>query len=930
MVSDHHSSDAAPGKAGTREVASGEAASREPSQNDPQQMVARLLPKLRNDRITYFPVRHHSPACAALLERWILEHKPASILVEGPSNFNSRINLLTEESCKCPVALFTNFIDKKERLKKLILQDSHKEQDKAESHREQDKAESHTEQNKAESHTEQDKAESNSPQGKEDSHLAQDQADSPPANDKADSPPVQNKPDSHHFDFGPPRFSAYYPFCDYSPELVALRTGRKIGARMQFIDLQYGEMILNQYKVPKKPEDEIVHIDSLAEDEHLKKSRYIQALSREMGCRDFDELWDHLFEAGRETLSVEAFIDRLTTYCAMARLEYTQRDLEADGTVAREACMAEAIVEEMGNNGGGKILVVTGGFHTVALPDLVEQKVKRPKKIEFTDEEQGMWLMRFSFDRLDSLAGYSAGMPSPAFYDRLWHSERSSEDASTRAKESERVGADFIVEISRRTRELMLPNLITTPDSIAALQMAKQLANLRGHPWPMREDVLDGIRSCCVKGEVNIEGAALSRIVKQVLAGDRIGELPPGCDMPPIVDDFYKEAKRFKIALDRVERKEFSLDLYRNANHRNISRFFHRLSSLDVPFARFLDGPDFVHGMRLDLLIEKWETNWSPNVESGLIEASTFGTTIEEAAATQLRTQLASLEDSSQGRSSAAAVELLIRACRLGLHAQSLELVPLIDIHIAEDPLASSAISALSQLELLLQAREPLEATHLTAVPRLMTAAYHRACHLLHDMARCPAERVEEFVGALKILREIVNSVNHEFDTELFFNGLKSIIDCPPHEAQSMLVGAAAGILYGESRIDDEKLIAIVCGFLGGTINDPKKTAGILRGLLTTACEIAWQVAEVIHAIDAEFQNWDEETFLNLLPELRLAFSLLTPSDISRVAEKVSNLYEGVELGPLVHYDISESDLQLGLSLNERVLKILEADGLHE
>lgn len=842
LVSNHSLSDSVP-----RNVGQGEAAP-----NDPQQIVARLLQKLRTDRITYFPVRHHSPACAALIETWILENKPASILVEGPSNFNSRINLLTDDDCKCPVALFTNFIDKKERLQKLILKDC------------------------------------------------------------------------------PPRFSAYYPFCDYSPELVALRSGRKIGARLQFIDLQYGEMILNQYRVQKKPEDEIVHIDSLAEDEHLKKSRYIQSLSRELGCRDFDELWDHLFEAGRETLSVEAFIDRLTTYCAMARLEYTQRDLEVDGTIAREACMAAAIVEELENNCGGKILVVTGGFHTVALPDLVEQKVERPKKIEFTDDEQGMWLMRFSFDRLDSLAGYSAGMPSPAFYDRLWHSERSSENATARIRESERAGADFIVEISRRTRELMLPNLITTPDSIAALQMAKQLANLRGHPWPMREDVLDGIRSCCVKGEVNVEGAALSTIVRQVMAGDRIGELPPGCDSPPIVDDFYREAKRFKIALDRVEHKEFSLDLYRNANHRYVSRFFHRLSSLNVPFARFVDGPDFVHGMRLDLIIERWETNWSPNVESGLIEASTFGTTIEEAAATHLQTQLANLEDNSQGRSSATAVELLIKACRLGLHTQSLKMVPLIDIHIAEDPLVSSAISALSQLELLLQAREPLEASHLTAVPQLMQAAYHRACHLLSDTARCPADRVEEFVAALKILREIVNSDSNEFDIDLFFSGLNSIINCPPHEAQSMLVGAAAGILYGESRIDHEKLIAIVCGYLGGTNNDPKKTAGILRGLLTTACEIAWQVAEIIQSIDAQFQTWEEETFLNLLPELRLAFSLLTPSDISRVAEKVSNVYEGAELGPLVHYEIAEGDLQLGLTLNDRVLKILEADGIRE
>lgn len=843
-----------------------------PITNDPQKFIADLLPKLRSDRVTYFPVRHHSPACATMIERWILKNKPASILVEGPSNFNARIELLTDDNCKCPVALFTNFVDKKARLKNLIKQDSEDEQ------------------------------------GKDD------------------------QPGVNYIDSGPPRFSAYYPFCDYSPELVALRTGRKIGARLQFIDLQYGEMIMHQYQNLNKPEDEVIQIDSLAEDAHLKKSRYIKALTRELGCRDFDELWDHLFEAGKEALSIDAFVDRLTTYCAMARMDYTDRELEIDGTNAREACMAAAIVEELNNNDGGKILVVTGGFHTVALPSLVDQKVKRPKKIEFSQEELGMWLMRYSFDRLDALSGYSAGMPSPAFYDRLWHSERNTEDQNARTEILERVAADFIVEISRRTRELMLPNLITTPDSIAALQMAKQLANLRGHPCPMREDMLDGIRSCCVKGEVDIEGAALSQIVKQVLAGDRVGELPPGSDLPPIVDDFYKEAKRFKMALDRVERKEFSLDLYRNANHRNISRFFHQLSLLGVPFARFLDGPDFVHGMRLDLIIEKWETNWSPYVESCLIEASTYGTTIKEAATTHLRMQMARLADNSQGRSSAAAVELLIKACRLGLHEQSLAMVPLIDIHIAEDPLISSTISALSQLELLMRAREPLEAAALTAIPKLMTAAYQRSCHLLHDVARCPAERVEDFVNAIKILREILNTENEaqdtKFDTVLFFNGLSSVIDCPPHEAQSMLVGAAAGILYGEGRINDDQLIAIVCGFLGGTINEPKKIAGILRGLLTTACEIAWQVAEVIHAIDEQFQDWDEETFLNLLPELRLAFSLLTPGEISKVAGKVSDLYAGEDLGALTHYDISEEELHLGLSLNAQVLKVLESDGL--
>src|SRR6185437_3837541 len=128
----------------------------------PGQFVADLLPKLRGERLCYFPVRHHSPACAAHVRRWILAHRPASVLVEGPASFTSHIDALIDERCACPVALYTTFIDKRRRLS---AADAQADEENAEP------------------------------------------------------------------GFGPPRFAAYYPFCDYSPELVALRTGRPVGAR---------------------------------------------------------------------------------------------------------------------------------------------------------------------------------------------------------------------------------------------------------------------------------------------------------------------------------------------------------------------------------------------------------------------------------------------------------------------------------------------------------------------------------------------------------------------------------------------------------------------------------------------------------------------------------------------------------------------------
>ena len=494
-----------------------------------------------------------------------------------------------------------------------------------------------------------------------------------------------------------------------------------------------------------------VRVDSLASDPHLLHSAYVRSLARRLGCRDFNEVWDHLFENG-DDVDVDVFIDRLAAYSALARFDYTAESLRRDGTTAREACMAAAVRDELAGNEAegrtGPVLVVTGGFHTVVLPDLVVQETARPTPLALTEDEAGTWLMRYSFDQLDALSGYASGMPSPAYYDRIW---RAGPDA-----DGGRLAADVVVEIGRLARERNLPGVISTPDAIAAVQTARSLAALRGHRRPLREDVLDGVRSCFVKGEMGAEGQLLMRLVQYVLAGDRVGQVPPGTAVPPIVADFQAEARRCRLPIDSVERREIALDLYRNAAHRRTSRLLHRLDLLGPPFGVFLSGPDFVLGQGLDLMQEHWQVCWSPGTESALIEASVFGPTVEEAAAAKLRRQIAQLEDEGRGRSTAAAVSLLVRACRLGLHRQAAEVTPLIDVHIAGDPSFPSVVTGLSQLELLAHAREPLEAADLTAVPRLTVAAYQRACRLLNDAAGCPDEAVDATLGAMRTLREVL------------------------------------------------------------------------------------------------------------------------------------------------------------------------------
>ena len=154
--------------------------------------LEQVLDQLHTSNCIYFPIRHHSPACAWQLARLIRESRPSVILVEGPASFTPLIPTILDEATKPPIAIYTHFIDTARKIYK----------------------------------------------------------------------PRENEPD-----LGPARFAAYYPFCDYSPELVALREGNKVGARLRFIDLDYADQVLAEHAHTEqlgKPQ-----VESLMRETHL-------------------------------------------------------------------------------------------------------------------------------------------------------------------------------------------------------------------------------------------------------------------------------------------------------------------------------------------------------------------------------------------------------------------------------------------------------------------------------------------------------------------------------------------------------------------------------------------------------------------------------------------------------------------------------------
>ncbi len=103
---------------------------------------------------------------------------------------------------------------------------------------------------------------------------------------------------------------AYHPFCEYSPEWVAMKTAKKLNARVAFIDL---------------PWLQTAHLDRTTHryaDAELRQGRYIQTLCQRLQLDDFDELWDRLVESDW-TIDLHEFLRRVHALCLHIRFGET-------------------------------------------------------------------------------------------------------------------------------------------------------------------------------------------------------------------------------------------------------------------------------------------------------------------------------------------------------------------------------------------------------------------------------------------------------------------------------------------------------------------------------------------------------------------------------------------------------------------------------
>ncbi|MEZ6088799.1 MAG: DUF5682 family protein [Pirellulaceae bacterium] len=771
--------------------------------------------------VIFFPVRHHSPVCAAMVASLIEATRPAAVLIEGPSDYNAHLEELMLDH-DLPIAIYSYFRR--------------------------------------------------------------------PAESTLDGQVI-----------GSHSSGAYYPFCEYSPEWVAMKAARQVDARIAFIDLPW---------LQTASLDQCSHRYADAE---LRRGHYIEALCQRMQVDDFDELWDRLVESDW-TLDVAEFMRRVHALCLHIRFGESSINRS---DLSRESFMREQI-ERYRAELNGPILVVTGGFHSSALAApfvgitlgeaVTENSDAEEDAPKISDDEQvvsGIALTTYSYERLDNLTGYNSGMPNPGFYEWAWRFRQGSQTFDHHP---------LLIELAEQFRKKK--QVVSTADLIAIETSALGLAALRGRSHVWRSDLVDAVGSALVKDELQygVQSPFLDA-VHAILSGWRRGRLAEGTRLPPLVEDIQQQMIAFNLEMKRTT-TEITLELSEPADLPR-SRFFHRLRALGIGGFKLVDGTNFLQRADLNRLWEAWELRWTPEFDSSCIEASRYGTTLVDAASMRL------LERSRATDFNAAdAAKLLVEACRAGIETLSEDLLVQLDQLIGGESEFTTASEALGHLTYLYCYDESLGTKRATPLERLLAECNTRCLWLLDSLGGTLPDEAKVLAGMQKVqeVAQRAASVLREDRVELSqtFSRIQN-----DHEKHPAVRGAAVGILWNLGAADSDGILQQMLGF-----QKPEDLGDFLSGLFLLAREVAQRHPQVVQTVDRLLMEFTGEGFQHALPALRLAFTYFTPREKHHM---LSTLFESLglkEVKALPQLQVAPEVAAQAMAVEEAIFAAIEKYGL--
>ncbi|MBD0269108.1 MAG: hypothetical protein ICV77_12545 [Cyanobacteria bacterium Co-bin8] len=433
-----------------------------------------------------------------------------------------------------------------------------------------------------------------------------------------------------------PQQAVYYPFAVFSPEWQAIHYALQQQIPVRFMDLpQAHRFALSQaaeLEESKQQETEVQEEESKQQETEVQETEKavdvagaaypptyrtdpLSLLAQAAGYSDGERWWEHLVEQRQDSTELFAAILEAMT---VLRTEVKEETAWVDPLEAHREAYMRKTLREAQKGGFERIAVVCGAWHAPALAQMPPAKEDTallkglPKcKVEAT------WVP-WTYGHLLMSSGYGAGIESPGWYHHLWkQGEKRQKDSST-ANSSIR----WMTKVARLLRSQDLD--ASSASVIEAVRLAETLAALRDLPLPGLSELNEATQTVLCFGDA----LPMRLIHKQLIVGERLGQVPDETPMVPLQQDLQRQQKRLRLKPEANERL-LELDL-RKPGDRERSHLLHRLTLLNLPW-----GQPQSAGNTKGTFRESWRMQWQPEFAVRLIEAGIWGNTIEIAATTR-------------------------------------------------------------------------------------------------------------------------------------------------------------------------------------------------------------------------------------------------------------------------------------------------------
>jgi hypothetical protein len=705
--------------------------------------------------------------------------------------------------------------------------------------------------------------------------------------------------------------ASFLPFAEFSPEWQAVRWCQREGAHVRCFDLPMslrfgvdnavlslsdvgssqdpsvaapllekgeGEPADTSPLPPIGETQEEAELDAPGEQNEPEiEADPVAYLARLAGYSDSEQWWEtHLEQAPGHADTFAVVLEMMTA------LREELRRPETDDTLLREAYMRETLRATLAQ-GYQRVAVVCGAWHAPVLTDPNFQKKEDKARLKGLKKApvEATWIP-WTYERLSFSSGYGAGVLSPAWYELLFTQPRA------------QVITQWMVRAARllRTQDLDA----SSAHAIEAVRLADTLAAVRGLSLPGIGELREA--AVALLGGGYSEG--LSIIERELIIGEKLGEVPPGQPATPLQQDLTQQQKALRLKPEPT-RKPLALDL-RQDGHLQRSHLLHRLRLLSINWGK----PQRVAGGKAGTFHEEWELEWPPEMALDVLDAGRWGNTILVAAAARAAAR------ATEAPTLEAVSSLLEEALRADLGPAIPALVSRLEALGADTRDVTHLLAALPPLVQVLRygnvrrtdTRQVAQVVQ-QLVPRLCIGLPAVCAGLDLDAARPLLERIEATHAAIRLLEDAAHAAD-------WYAALAAMQRSAA--SNGLLAGAAARLLFDAQQTDADAT-ATALGLALAPVQPTAYATAWIEGFLRGSGLVLIHHRELFDLLDTWLGDLPEDTFRAVVPLLRRAFAEFSPPE----RRQLMDLAGAGPAAPTVATEVLTFDWERGV----RVLPVL-------